>query len=389
MRHCAILDIGSTKIVCMVVSADVDGAIIVHGTGIREYSGYRLGELPNKKELSKTIREAVDAAEKASKLHIRNILVGVPAPFMEVIGCSGSARIASRAGRVTAADVDYLIENSFGFEAPEGYSLIHSTPVSYFADRTEIQGSPVGLPCAKLSADVSHCYVDNEFKSSVDRALEAIGVTADAYVSSDLAAACFTVPEDIRAGSVFMVDCGGTHTDVTLIRGNAVADTESIGIGGRHFTSDLCYGLRLPEGVAEDLKRRYVFSLDYGDTCERVRIPGEGVFDIEHSYIQLILESRADELCDMMIEAMDNMAGRDTPVWLVGSGLVLMRGAKEFVEGRIGRKVAVSMPSVSRNSSVSFAAAFGLADFALFRTGRSSAIKKTERYLRRTFDWRT
>ena len=91
----------------------------------------------------------------------------------------------------------------------------------------------------------------------------------------------------------------------------------------------------------------------------------------------------------MMIEAMDNMAGRDTPVWLVGSGLVLMRCAKEFVEGRIGRKVAVSMPSVSRNSSVSFAAAFGLADFALFRTGRSSAIKKTERYLRRTFDWRT
>ena len=389
MRHCAVLDIGSTKVVCMAVSADVDGAIIVHGTGIREYSGYRLGDLPNKKELAKTIREAVDAAEKASKLHIHSILVGVPAPFMEVINCEGSARIESRNGRVTAADVDNLIENSFGFEAPEGYSLIHSTPVSYFADKTEIQGSPVGLPCAKLKADVSHCYVDNEFKSSVDRALEAIGVTADAYVSSDLAAACFTVPEEIRAGSVFMVNCGGTHTDVTLIRGNAVADTESIGIGGRHFTSDLCYGLRLPESVAEDLKRRYVFSLDYGDTCERVRIPGEGVFDIEHSYIQLILESRADELCDMMIEALDSMAERDTPVWLVGSGLVLMRGAKEFVEGRIGRKVAVSMPKVSRNSSVSFAAAFGLADFALFRTGKSSAIKKTERYLRRTFDWRT
>ena len=66
-----------------------------------------------------------------------------------------------------------------------------------------------------------------------------------------------------------------------------------------------------------------------------------------------------------------------------------MRGAKEFVEERIGRKVAVSMPTVSRNSSLSFVAALGLADFALFRTGKSGAIKKTERYLRRTFDWRS
>ena len=389
MRHCAILDIGSTKVVCMIVSADADGAIIVHGTGIREYSGYRLGELPDKRELAKTISGAVDAAERSSKLRVRNILVGVPSPFMEVVSCRGTAEIESRSGRVSQGDVEYLIENSFGFEAPEGYSLIHSTPVSYYADRTEIHGSPVGLPCSLLSADVSHCYVDDDFKREVDYALGALGITADAYVSSDLAAACFTVPEEIRAGSVFMIDCGGTHTDITLVHGNAVAGTCSIGIGGKHFTSDLCYGLRLPEGVAESLKRRYVFSLDYGDTCERVRIPGEGVFDIEHSYIQLILESRADELCDLIAERLDGMAGRDVPVWLVGSGLVLMRGAQEFVEERIGRKVAVSMPKVSRNSSVSFAAAFGLADFVLFRTGRSSAIKKTERYLRRTFDWRT
>lgn len=389
MRHCAILDIGSTKVVCMIVSADVDGAIIVHGTGIREYTGYRLGELPNKKDLTKAVQGAVEAAERGSGLRVKNVLVGVPAPFMEVVNSKGGAKVVSRTGRVASADVDYLIENSFGFEAPEGYSLIHSTPVSYFADKTPIHGSPVGLPCAKLTAEVSHCYMDNEFKNAVDHALDPLGIAAEAYVSSDLAAACFAVPENIRAESVFMVDCGGTHTDVTLIRGNAVVGTSSIGVGGRHFTSDLCYGLRLPESVAESLKRRYVFSLDYGDTCERVRIPGEGVFDIEHSYIQLILESRADELCDLLIEKLDEMAGRDTPVWLVGSGLVLMRGAQEFVEGRIGRKTAVSMPTVSRNSSVSYAAAFGLADFALFRTGRSSAIKKTERYLRRTFDWRT
>ena len=389
MRHCAILDIGSTKVVCMIVSAEPDGSMIVHGTGIREYSGYRLGELPQKRDLAKAISGAVDAAERASKLRVRNVSVGVPAPFMEVVNAPGSAEIISRSGRVQASDVELLIDSSLGFEAPQGYSLIHSTPVSFTADKTPVAGSPVGLPCGLLTADVSHCYVDEEFTRAVNYGLDALGITADSFVSTGLASACFTVPDQVRADSVFIVDCGGTYTDVTLLHGNAVVDCAGIPIGGRHFTNDLCFGLRLPEGVAEDLKRRYVFSLDYGDSCERVRIPGEGIFDIEHSYIQLIIESRADELCDMIAEKLDAMAERDVPVWLAGSGLALMRGAKEFVEERIGRKVAVSMPTVSRNSSLSFVAALGLADFALFRTGKSGAIKKTERYLRRTFDWRS
>ncbi|MBO4562269.1 MAG: rod shape-determining protein [Clostridia bacterium] len=389
MRHCAVLDIGSSKVVCMVVSSDSDGAIIVHGTGVREYSGYRLGELPAKRELAETIAGAVHAAERSAKVRIKELCVGVPTPFMEVRLGQGSAEVLSKNGRILPADVEELIESSFDFEPPEGYSLIHSTPVSFVADRTKIHGSPIGLPCGILSASVSHCYVDDRFKEAVSSALESYGMAADSFVSSALASACFTVPEDIRASSVLLVDCGGSHTDISLLRGNAILSCDSVGVGGKHFTSDLCYGLRLPEGVAEDIKKRYVFSLDYGESCERVRIPGEGVFDIEHSLIQLIIESRADELCELIAEKLDHMAEAETPVWLVGSGLALMRGAKEFVEGRLGRNTAITMPPVGRNSSVSFAAAFGLADFALFRLGHSSAIRRTERYLRRTFDWRT
>lgn len=388
MRHCAILDIGSSKVVVMIVSPDPDGAMIVNGTGIREYPGYRLGELPVKRELAEAILSAVNAAQRAANVKIKEVCVGVPAPFMTVVTNMGRADIVGKNGRVTAADVDYLVDSSLE-EIPEGYSLIHSTPVSYIADRTSVSGSPVGLPCGVLSANVSHCFVDNRYKNMVSSILESMGLTASSFVSDALAAACFAIPEDIRANSVFLVDCGGTHTDVTLLKGNAIAASESIPIGGMHFTNDLCFGLRLPESVADDLKRRYVFSLEYGDTCERVRIPGEGVFDIEHSLIQMIIESRADELCELIADKLDPLAERDVPVWLVGSGMVLMRGAMEFMESRVGRNVAQTMPKVSRNGSISYVSAFGLADFALFRLGHSGALRRTERYLRRTFDWRS
>ena len=389
MRHCAILDIGSSKAVCMIVSAMSDGAMIVHGAGVREYSGYRLGELPKKRELAETIANAVHAAERSSKQRIREITVGVPAPFMQVVKSQGRVDITSRNGRVTAQDVETLIDSSLEKEPPEGFTLIHSTPLKFYADRTPVRSSPVGLPCGTLYADVSHCYADNDFIEIITYALDSLGIAADSYVSSALAAACFTVPESIRAGSVFLVDCGGTHTDITLLSGNAVVSAASVPVGGKHITSDLCYGLRLPEGVAEDIKRRYVFSLDYGESCERVRIPNEGVFDIEHSFIQLIIESRADELCELAAEKLDEMAERSVPIFLVGSGMGAIRGAADFVSERTGRRVEISMPKVSRMSSVTFAVALGLADFSLFRLGKSNPIKKTERLIRRTFDWRS
>lgn len=389
MRNTAILDIGSSKVVCMIVEPEDTGAMIVRGTGVREYPGYRPGELPVKRELYDAVRAAVSEAERAANASVREVTVGVPTSFMRVEAAMGSARIESRNGRILSSDVDNLIESSLSGEQHEGYSLIHSTPVSYVADRTPVSGSPIGLPCGVLSANISHCYVDERYRRMVLSILEHMGISADSFVSTSLAAACFTVPEDIRAHSVFLVDCGGSSTDLSLLNGNAIVSTDVIPVGGRNFTNDLCFGLRLPESVAEDLKRRYVFSLDYGDSCERVRIPGEGLFDIEYSTIQIIIESRAEELCSLLRERLDERAPSDTPVWLVGSGLAPMRGAAEFVSAQIGRNVSVWMPKVTRNGSVSYASALGLADFALFRLGRSSAVKRTERFMRRAFDWRS
>lgn len=388
MRHCAVLDIGSSKAACLIASAEPDGAIVVHGTGVREYSGFRPGELPSKRDLADTVSAAIHSAERAAKVRVREVCVGVPSCFMKTVRSRGSVEILSRSGRVSAADVEELIDSSFDFEPDPEYSLIHSTPVAYVADRTPITGSPVGLPCGVLSAEVSHCYCSKGFISAVEYGLSDIGAAVGAYVSTALASACFAVAEDIRQGGVYLVDCGGTQTDVALLRGNAVVKTATIPMGGRHFTSDLCYGLRLPEGVAEDIKRRYVFSLDYGQTCERIRIPGEGVFDIEHSTIQLILESRADELCELVGDTIAEM-GADCPVVLAGSGFASIRGAREFMEGRLGRPVAAAEAALTRANTNAMYAAFSLADFALFRSGRSGVAKRTERLLRRTFDRRS
>ena len=387
MRHSAILDIGSSKVICMVVSGDADGAIILHGLGVVEYGGYRLGELPEKRSLAEAVKRAIGRASAESQRRIKELCVGVPAPFMRVCRSEGETEILSRDGRIAAVDTELMMESSLNYIEPEGFTLIHSTPTRCKVDGTDIEGSPVGLPAKALSATVSHCYVDDGYRSLVLSVLRPLGVDVDMFISSALATAYFTIAEDVRAKSALLIDCGGSHTDICLVSENALTACECVGIGGEHFTSDLCYGLRLPESIAMDLKKRYVFGLDYGDSSELVRIPGEGVFEIEHSLIQLIIESRAEELCEMIGKVCGHIDPEgNSPVWLVGGGMALMRGAGEFLQKQIGRNVSVTMPFMSRHSTVGYAAAFGLADFALFRCGKSSVLKSTGRRLRRSFE---
>lgn len=386
MRYSTVLDIGSSKVICMVVSGGSDGAIIVHGMGVEQYGGYRMGSMPDKRELADAVRHSINAAAAESQKRIREVCVGVPSPFMHVISHEGDIEIASRDGRISNDDIEYLLENSFGFEEPANCSLIHSTPSRYLVDGTAVEGSPVGLPAQRLSALVSHCYVDNAYKACVTDILRSMGLTADMFISSALATAYFTVPDEGRTKGAVLVDCGGTHTDVSFICDNALFLCESIGIGGRHFTGDLCYGLRLPEDLADDLKKRYVFGLDYGESSELVRIPGEGLFEIEHSTIQMIIESRAEELCEFIGDICAELGSGDLPVWLVGGGFALMRGAGEFMAKQLGRRVNTTMPFISTSGSVGYAAAFGIADFALFRCGKQSALKNGGRRLMRSLD---
>lgn len=66
MKQSVIIDIGSSKVLAMVVCPAADGAIIVQNAEERTYSGYRFGELPNAAALSDTL-ESIASALRSSQ----------------------------------------------------------------------------------------------------------------------------------------------------------------------------------------------------------------------------------------------------------------------------------------------------------------------------------
>ena len=394
-QHAAILDIGSSKIVCLDCSPVAKGSLAVHGAGIAEYKGYRHGAFLDEQDLKNAVLDAVTAAGREAKRHVHEIAVGVPAPFTRLEVVPAEVPVSSRSGRISAADVDELIAASLDFEQPEGYELMHSTPVEFLVDGAPRQNMPIGSTAEKLGGTVSHMYVDSRFKRLITEILNAEGVDAAMFIGTPLAESLFVIPEAERQDRAVLVDVGYSHTDIAMVTNTALVKCVTLEIGGRHFASDLSYALNIPQSAAENVKRRYVYSLDYQDRIDNIRIPGGGTLRVEHEAIQYIIEERARELADMILPTLLDLHAltpKPPKVYLTGGGLALMRGSCEFLEQRLGIPIKTHMPWMPRLSSPNYASAFGVMDFVLCadaveNSGRLSSIAERSKIAKKIMDF--
>ncbi len=369
MKHnTAILDIGSSKVICLICSAEGKDSITVRGAGVREYDGFEGSRFIDEQQLSNAVVDAIAMAEGEAHVRIRELSVGVPASFSKLVLHEGSAEVTSRSGRITADTIDELINDSLSFEQPEGFELMHSTPVEFNTGEMVTSEPPIGSTASAVSATVSHVYVDSAFKRVVSDGLDRAGLAADMYINVPLSSSLFVIPERERADCAVLIDVGARQTDISLIRGSALIACETLAIGGANFSGDIAYGLRIPKGSAENVKRRYVYSLDYQDSIDIVRIEGRGALRVEHAVIQYIIEERTKQLASHILSLMKDMGVNiqsKPPVYLTGGGIALMRGSCEYLEKLMGIPIKVRMPWMPRLSSPNYASAFSVMDFVM------------------------
>ena len=330
-QNTAILDIGSSKVICLICSAQGRDSITVRGAGVKEYPGFENGRFIDEQLFSSAVVDAIAMAEGEAKVRIRDLSVGVPASFSKLVLHEGAAGVKSRTGRINGDTIDDLT-----FEQPEGYELMHSTPVEFKIGETVTADPPLGQAAKEVSAVVSHVYMHNGFRAAVSDALSRTNLEADMYIS--------------------------------FIRGSALIACETLGIGGVSFANDLAYGLRISTQSAENVKRRYVYSLDYQDSIDIVRMEGKSPMHVDHAVIQFIIEERTKQLAGYLVRMLKDMGVRleeKPPVYITGGGIALMRGSCEYMEKLMGVPLKVRMPWMPRLSSPNYASAFSVMDFVM------------------------
>ncbi|MBQ1771388.1 MAG: hypothetical protein II000_05535 [Clostridia bacterium] len=371
MKPTAVLDIGSSKIVCLCGSSAVRGGTVVHGAGIAEYSGFSETEFLNEADLEEAIFTAIRDAEEMARIRIRDIVVSVPAPFSKLIVTDASFRTESRKDRITEEDIDDLISLSLAKAEAPGYVLMHSTPIWFTVDGYTTPEVPQGQHAGEVSASVSHMYVAEAFLDKLTSILQKLSVEISMCISAQLAESLLLIPEEERVRPAVLIDVGYTHTDISVIENAALTDITCIDIGGAQIARDLSYGLDIPLESAEQIKRKYNFLQVAESGIVQVHLL-TGIKRVERRVIDLIVQARAEEFVDLIGRSL-RMLGihpESRPVvYLSGGGFSMMRGGCEYLRQKLRLNIKRDMPYMPDMDTPNYTSAFGALDFVLHAGG--------------------
>ncbi len=376
MKTAAILDIGSSKIVCLCGSFVNRDGITVHGVSVCPYAGYQDGQFFDHRALHAAIVDSVQQAEQNARMRVREVAVSVPAPFVRGELSEAAVPTTGKNRRVTAEDIDKVISRSLNEVDLPGYALMHSTPVSFTVNGLVVAGTPVGAKTDELGARVSHMYVQEELVKTLEQSLSAIDVEISMCVSQQLCNVLTIIPERERVRPAVLIDVGYTHTDVGIAENSALVAVHTIDVGGKHFASDLSFGLDVPLETAENVKRRYVFLQQPLSSTQIVRT-GAGAKRVNHAAIELIVESRASELVSLIRAALREMgvSHEANPItYLTGGGMAMMKGAVDYLRANLQLPVRRDTPWVQDMDTPNYTSAFAALDFVLRAMDDAEAV---------------
>lgn len=383
MKPTAVLDIGSSKVVCLCGNIAERDGIIVHGVGITYCESYLDGQFTDKQGLHDAIIDVIQKAEQEARIRIREIVLTVPSGFLRLELSDVTMSFGDRARIVENDDVEQLIAKSFKkVNKPDDCILIHSTPVFFLIDGISSAEIPIGIETEEMSALIAHIFVKQEFIDTIQDILEDIGVEISMCISSMLGEALMLIPESERVRPAVLIDVGYRQTDICVVEGSALTALSTIPVGGYQFASDLAFGLEVTQESAEQAKRRFVFSLQYGDKTEILRTDTESK-RVSNRTIAYVIEARASELAELILAELERMnvnLEAKPVIYLSGGGLLMMRGSLDFLKKKLNVPIKRDMPWTPRLSSPNYCSSFGALYFVLRgnRTAEENP-QKTER----------
>lgn len=341
------LDIGTTKVSAVVGEVDQDGITIL-GVGNVPCRGLRKGVVSNIDWTTRSIAEAIDAAQTMAGVEIRTIYCGVCGSHIRSQVSDGVAAISG--GEVTALDVDRVLEGARAIPIDADRQILHVLPHEFIVDNQDGIRDPVGMSGVRLGVRVNLVTAASSPVQNVVRCAERCGLTVADVVLEPLASADSVLSEDEKEIGVAVIDIGGGTTDVLLYVDGGIGHVSVIPVGGNNVTADIAAGLRTPMGEAERLKRNVGCALGrmVADD-EEIEVPGVGghaARNVPRRLLSDIIEPRIEEIFAVIrtrIEDTGLLEQLSAGAVLTG-GAVLMEGMPEFAEEILGMPVRIGVP---------------------------------------------
>lgn len=334
----AALDIGTTKIVCLVGEVDREDRVYAIGHGQAPADGLRRGIVVDMEKTVSSIRKAVDDAQMVSGTEIDSVTVGIAGEHIRSINSHGVIAVGRSDNEITSQDVRKAIDAARAVAIPVDREIIHVIPQDFSVDDQGGIKDPVGMSGVRLEVEAHIVTASVTSAKNIYRALERCHLSVDHIVLESLALSDVLLSKDETDLGVIVVDVGGEMSSVAVFYDGAIRYTGVIALGGKHVTSDLAIGLRATVDQAERLKLSYGASLaSLVDPEEMITVTGSGGRsdkEISRNVLASIIEPRMEEIFSLVAREMKKAGIADMPaagIVLTGGG-ALLTGTVELAE---------------------------------------------------------
>lgn len=383
----AALDIGSTKISCLIaeavpqkhrpVDAEERNGLKILGIGHQLSRGVRAGSIINVDEAERAIRLAVDAAERMAQRSISEIYVNVSGgrPQSRI----HSAALKTQTGQISPRDMDRVLDAALEQVDPGRRTVLHLSPIQYQADDAKGVKSPLGMFAENIGLDLGVVTVEPAHLKNMALAIERAHLAVAGFVMAPYAAARSVLAEDEMSLGVTLIDMGGATTSFAIFHEGNLVSADIVPLGGMHITNDIARGLSTTIAHAERMKTLWGSATPSQiDEREMISVPllGERGVDtvqkVPKSMLTGIIRPRLEEIFEMLRDRLEatgaaHLAGRRL---VLTGGASQLTGAREVAAQWLDRQVRMGSPAhvggmPEAAHSPGFAVCAGLLNYAL------------------------
>lgn len=372
----SVLDLGTSKAACVVAERDASGGLRILGAAETECKGVRRGVVTDLEEAARAIDGACRRAQQESGRDISDVVVALGGGQVETHEARGYVPIYPRTRPISRDDVLQVVNHSRQLVMPPDREQILALPREFRVDGQNGIQRPVGMVGGRLEVCTFLATAETAQIKNLDRALSMTGHRAEMVVPLALAAGIGVLtPQELEVGAA-VVDIGAGGTQVGLFSGGSISFAAFVPIGAGHVTSDLMKLLKVSPEEAERLKRlgsAVASEITPGEAVEVMQIGQTTARPLDRRVLCEIIESRMKEIATMVKQQLEKSGHFGT---LPGGVIVTGGGSQLPATDRLFERVfehakarcaapKVSGPGSKLASSPGFAAAVGLARFAL------------------------
>jgi cell division protein FtsA len=204
---------------------------------------------------------------------------------------------------IVLKDIEKALEFYPNF--PNDQEVIQVIPLAYWVDQQTKVRNPLGLFAKRLETQIHVITAGKMNLMNQVRGIERCGIKVEGVVPHALSSALACLTEDEKKLNTVVLDIGAGTTDIAIFREGTLNSVAVIPLGGNLITQDIATLLRTSLVEAERLKMEYGFAkveqlYPSHHEVECGKMGGDDMQKIEHEFLVRVIESRLQELFDMV-----------------------------------------------------------------------------------------